>query len=170
MGSILDPIDVRQHVLSRCRTISRIEIRTVTVQNRVFRQIKCRLPANGGIVKKATLRWRERGRRIWGRSTTMPGRYSRFFANDLLHLMRMQRIDSVVLARIATSGVRDAWDLDYRIGSCGRLCGSRCGALAGSVESSISGPGDRVDYRRSTPFLWTCATSTRWCTAPNDSG
>jgi nicotinamidase-related amidase len=47
-------------------------------------------------------------------------RYSPFFANDLLMMLRMRRIDSLILAGIATSGVvlsavRDAWDMDYRI-------------------------------------------------------
>jgi nicotinamidase-related amidase len=47
-------------------------------------------------------------------------RYSPFFANDLQLMMRVRRIESLVVAGIATSGVvlsavRDAWDLDYRI-------------------------------------------------------
>jgi nicotinamidase-related amidase len=46
-------------------------------------------------------------------------RYSPFFANDLLHLLRMRGARTLVLCGIATSGVvlsavRDAWDLDYR--------------------------------------------------------
>jgi nicotinamidase-related amidase len=47
-------------------------------------------------------------------------RYSPFYASELAHLLRMARVDTLILAGIATSGavlsaVRDAWDLDYRI-------------------------------------------------------
>jgi len=47
-------------------------------------------------------------------------RYSPFYANDLLHMLRMRSARTLVLCGIATSGVvlsavRDAWDLDYRI-------------------------------------------------------
>ena len=47
-------------------------------------------------------------------------RYSPFFANDLLHMLRRRGSNHLVLCGIATSGVvlsavRDAWDLDYRI-------------------------------------------------------
>ena len=57
-------------------------------------------------------------------------RYSPFFANDLLRLLRMRRIDSVVFAGVATSGVvlsavRDAGDLDYRITVLADGCADR---------------------------------------------
>jgi nicotinamidase-related amidase len=47
-------------------------------------------------------------------------RYSPFFSNDLLLMMRVRRVESLMIAGIATSGVvlsavRDAWDLEYRI-------------------------------------------------------
>jgi len=47
-------------------------------------------------------------------------RYSPFYANDLLHMLRVRGARTLVLCGIATSGVvlsavRDAWDLDYRV-------------------------------------------------------
>lgn len=54
-------------------------------------------------------------------------RYSPFFANDLLHLLRMRNVRTLVFAGIATSGVvlsavRDAWDRDYRTVVLGDAC------------------------------------------------
>jgi nicotinamidase-related amidase len=54
-------------------------------------------------------------------------RYSPFFANGLLHLLRMQDVRTLVFSGIATSGVvlsavRDAWDRDYRIVVLGDAC------------------------------------------------
>jgi nicotinamidase-related amidase len=54
-----------------------------------------------------------------GEAVAPKRRYSPFFANDLLHLLRMREVRTLVFAGIATSGVvlsavRDAWDRDFR--------------------------------------------------------